>query len=140
MSNLLNSTGLFHLDPSKEWPLPIVIGGIILISGGSFLLSTLAWRWVKKEDKEKIESFYKIMNTPVDPEKENIGDVDNRQFFIIGMLAMIVGFGISLITIMPNDKYSRFAILFTGSLIFFAGLGLFIIGKKHAPKITDYIN
>jgi len=105
-----------------------------IISGGSFLLSTLLWRGVNKEKKDKIEEFYTTMNTPVDLEKEAIGDVDNRQFLIIGTLAMIVGGGILLLTIAPNDMVSRMAILTTGALIFLAGLGLFLIGKKHVKK------
>ena len=134
-TDILNSTGLFNLDPTKEWPFPLIVGGIILISGGTFLLSTLAWRWVGSESKDKIEGFYKIMNTPVDPVKESIGNVDNRQFFIIGTLAMIVGSGLLLLLFTPNDMISRIAIAFTGVLIFLVGLGFYIIGKKTAKSL-----
>jgi len=135
-TDILNSTGLFHLDPAKEWPFAIIIGGIVIISGGSFLLSTLLWRGVNKEKKDKIKDFYTTMNTPVNLEKEDIGNVDNRQFLIIGTLAMIVGGGILLLTIAPNDMISRVAIIFTGALIFLAGLGLFLIGKKHMKSTS----
>jgi len=134
-TNLLNQTGLFNLDPTKEWPLSLIVGGIVLVSGGSFLLSTLVWRWVGGESKNKIKEFYKTMNTPVDSEKENIGQVDNRQFFIIGTLAMIVGGGLLLLLLAPNDMISRMAIAFTGVVIFLVGLGFYIIGKKTEIKL-----
>ncbi|MCK5851739.1 hypothetical protein KAH27_01810 [bacterium] len=133
-TDLLNSTGLFNLDPTKEWPLPLIIGGIVLLSGGTFLLSTLAWRWVGSESKNKIEKFYKTMNTPVDSEKENIGQIDNRQFFIIGTLAMIVGSGLLLLLFTSNDIISKAAIAFTGVLIFLVGLGFYITGKKITKR------
>ena len=137
-TNFLNSTGFFNLDPAKDWPLSVIVFGIMIFSGGTFLLSTLAWRWVDEKTKNKINEFYKTMNTPVDPIKENIGDVDNRQFYIIGTMAMIIGAGISLLILMANDKYSKMAILFTSSILFFIGLGLFAIGKKHVkPEKLD---
>ena len=134
-TDLLNQTGLFNLDPTKEWPFPLIVGGIILISGGTFLLSSLLWKWVGNDSKNKIKDFYKTMNTPVDPEKENIGQVDNRQFFIIGTLAMIVGGGLLLLLFTPNDMISRIAIAFTGVVIFLVGLGFYFIGKKTEIKL-----
>ena len=136
-TELLNSTGLFHLDPDKGWPLYIIIGGILIFSGGSFLLSTLAWRWVTSKNKNKIIEFYKTMNTPVNLKNESIGEIDNRQFFIIGSLAMIVGGGLLLLNLFPNDTISRLAITLTGILIFLAGLGLYILGKKTVKKLKE---
>lgn len=135
-TEMLNKTGIFHLDPSAEWPLILVVGGIIILGGGSFLLSTLTWKWVGKDTKDVISEFYKRMHTPVDAEKENIAPEDNRQFLIIGVLAIIVGGGILVLMLLPNTIVDRIAIFITGSIILSVGIILHRIGVKHRDKFS----
>jgi solute:Na+ symporter, SSS family len=133
-SNLLNSTGLFSLDPSKEWPLIFVIGGIMIISGTIFLLSALAWPSTDSIVKKRIEGLYERMNTPIDYERENIGHEDNRQFFIVGILAMIVGAGLMVMVFCPNSSVDRAAIFLTGLIIAAVGYALYACGRRFVKK------
>ncbi len=138
-TGLLNSTGLFFLDPSVEWPLPVIVGGIIALSGTCFMLSSFAWPQVPQATKDKIEQLYTMMNTPIDYEKENVPDEDNRQFFIVGIMAMVIGAGIMILALCPNTAIDRFAILFTGGLVVVVGYVLYRAGlafvKHHKYQV-----
>ena len=129
-TELLNSTGLFLLDPNKEWPLSVTVFGIVILSGGSFMLSTLFWKFHKKETKEQVARFYEKMNTPIDLDKEQIEPPDLRQFAIIGSIAMIMGGILLLLVIAPATVGGKLAIVLTGSIVFIVGLILSFISRK----------
>ncbi len=133
-TGILNSGGFITLDPSVEWPLPFLVGGIIIIGGGIFMLTTLGWKWTSQADKDKIEKLYTEMNTPIDYEKENIPDEDNRQFFIVGIMAMVIGGGIMIISMCPNTVVDRFAILFTGGFVVAVGYLLYRAGRRFISE------
>jgi SSS family transporter len=136
-TNVLNSTGFFSLDPSSEWPLMFNIGGIIIIGGTIFMLSTLAWSQTDNIVKNRIEDLYRRMDTPIDYESENIGHEDNRQFFIVGILAMIVGIGLMIMVLCPNSSVDRFAIFITGFIIAAVGYLLYICGRRHLREAAE---
>ncbi len=133
-TEIINSTGLFVLDPSVQWPLPFLVGGIIIIGGGIFMLSTLAWSKTPQADKDRIAQLYVKMNTPIDYEKENIPDEDNRQFFIVGIMAMVIGAGIMIIALTPNTATDRFGILFTGGFVVVVGYALYKAGLRFVKQ------
>jgi Na+/proline symporter len=140
MTEVFNSTGLVHLDPSVEWPLPFLVGGVIIISGSLFMLSSLLWPRVDQASKDKIAELYRKMSTPIDYEKENIPDEDNRQFFIVGIMAMIIGVGISLLALCPNTVVDRWAIISTGGFVIVVGFVLYRAGKKFIREHIKQIH
>jgi len=136
VTELLNTTGLFNLDSSVEWPFALQVGGIILLGGGVFMFSTLFWRWTSKDQKKAVGQFYERMNRPVDVLEENIRPQDLRQFAITGRLAMVAGMGILLLALPSATMIQRLACVITGTLIGVAGIFMYKLGRKDAAKIT----
>ncbi|MEN6386896.1 MAG: hypothetical protein ABFD79_17080 [Phycisphaerales bacterium] len=139
-TNILNDTGFFKLDPASEWPFTFQISGIILLSGGIFLVSTLFWKRLPKDQKDSIEQFYTIMNSPIDLEKENVQPQDHRQFAVTGRLAVIVGLGIILLALPSATTTQRLATIITGALIGIGGIFMYKLGKKDAIKLSQTKN
>jgi hypothetical protein len=119
------------LDPKNDWPLSVVVFGVIIVSTGVFFASAIAWRWVREDIKDSIMVFYAKMNRPVDIKKENIPDINDQQFVITGTLLCIVGSCISAIALLPNAFKSRVIILITGLAVVLAGLLVKKLGKAY---------
>ncbi len=134
ISELLNSYLSLGLDPKEDWPLSVVVFGVIMVSAGVFFAGAIAWRWVHKDTMDSIMMFYAKMNRPIDIRKENIPDVNNQQFLITGMLLCIVGACIFAIALLPNDLKSRVIILITGLAVVSAGLLVKKLGKAHTAN------
>jgi Na+/proline symporter len=131
ISGLLNSYLSLGLDPKNDWPLSVVVFGVIIVSTGVFFASAIAWRWVREDIKDSIMVFYAKMNRPVDIKKENIPDINDQQFVITGTLLCIVGSCISAIALLPNAFKSRVIILITGLAVVLAGLLVKKLGKAY---------
>lgn len=131
----LNATRLLQLDPSADWPLQVNVIGIILLGGGSFMLSTLFWNLQRDKDRRQIEAFYDQMNRPVDLEKEHIGPADNRQFTIIGRMAMLMGGFILLLALAPVGLKGRLAILLTGGIVLGVGVLLDRLSRRRVDAM-----
>jgi hypothetical protein len=140
ISDLLNRYFSFGLDPKNDWPLSVVVFGVIIISTVVFFITSFAWRWVRKDTKDSVLMFYAKMNRPIDIKKENIPDINNQQFVITGMLLCIVGICISAITLLPNDFKSRIIILITGLTVILAGLLVNKLGKAHTKNKSSEKN
>jgi Na+/proline symporter len=131
VTGLMNRTGFFTLDPALSWPIEISIFAVVITCSAVFLLTVLFWNTVSARQRVKIEKFYDRMNLPVDRETEVLGAEDNRQFSIIGMLAVVVGIGIGLLSLFQGDLKNVLACLCTGLPITLIGL---MLRKVKSPQ------
>ncbi|MEX1049230.1 MAG: hypothetical protein WED15_06860 [Akkermansiaceae bacterium] len=103
--------------------------GIIAIALVVFFIGRLLWKSTATGQREKIEKFYRRMETPVDAEKEIVGSEDVRHLSLVGLLAMLVGAGLLLAAAFPNPLGARITIALTALMIFSLGFTMHWIGS-----------
>jgi len=103
--------------------------GIIAIALVVFFIGRLLWKSTATGQREKIEKFYRRMETPVDAEKEIVGSEDVRHLSLVGLLAMLVGAGLFLAAAFPNPLGARITIALTALMIFSLGFTMHWIGS-----------
>ena len=136
----------FHVNCTKDnlsgselndLKLAITTGILILVCVAWFYGTMLVPLKRTREEEERVDRFFDDMNRPIDPEKECSGaeyNSDERQFYTIGMLALVYGISILLLLIFDNAPAGRLAILLCGGFV--AGLGAWLIhcGRKTKKR------
>jgi SSS family transporter len=87
-----------------------------------------------QEYDEKVNSFFKRMNTPVDFEKEVGGANDLSQLKVIGIFTLLIGLFIALLAIPAQDMMGVICPLAVSVTISALGLTMILIGKKSVKK------
>ena len=97
-----------------------VIANVIICSIW-FAFTGLFYKFTTAEYRERVDSFFKDMRTPVDFAKE-VGEAkDNKQSHMLGVLCFVYGGFVLLLMLVPNPLVGRLSFLFCGGVI--AGVG-----------------
>jgi hypothetical protein len=112
----------------------VFINGAVSVT--TFLISLFFWKTADTAYREKVDTFFRVMRTPVDFEKEVGNANDGVQLTIIGSFLIIIGGGILLLMLIDNPwtLQGRLGILILGGFI--CGLGTLFrwLGKRHLRK------
>lgn len=100
------------------------------------IIGRLLWKSTAAGQREKIEKFYRRMETPVDATKEIVGSEDVRHLSLVGLLAMLVGAGLLLAAVFPNPLGARIIIALTALMIFSVGFTMHWIGGPPKSGAT----
>ncbi len=87
------------------------------------------------EVKKRVDHFFHDMNRPIDPETECAAaeyNSDTRQYFTVGMLALVYGISILFLLIFDNAPAGRIAILGCGGFVTALGAWLICCGKRKS--------
>ena len=106
---------------------------IIVLCSAWFMGTRLFRKTSPVEYHQKVDAFWKKMNTPVDYEKEHGANNDKQQFKILGNMCLAYGALITLMVFVPNPLIGRLCFLFVGG----AALAIGIIFKKQSNKKTN---
>ncbi|MBK1875257.1 sodium:solute symporter family transporter [Pelagicoccus mobilis] len=104
---------------------------IVISSTSVFLLSTLFYRMVSQEERERVERFYKNLERPIDYETEVGHNSDWFQLKQIGMFSMVLGMMILLLLFLDNPIGGRIGILSVGGFIVGIGFVMLSLAKRH---------
>ena len=123
----------FMADPYKwHWGILLKLGIAVLI----FILTMPFWKYVSSKYKSEVDEFFRLMNTPVDFEKE-VGEAnDSSQERILGAFSIVIGLGICLIMFVPANSWGidgRLGILFVGGSVALVGFFLYRAGHRSTP-------
>ena len=91
------------------------------------------------EVKKRVNQFFDDMNRPIDPETECAAaeyNSDARQYFTIGMLALVYGISILALLVFDNAPAGRIAILGCGGFVTALGAWLLYLGKRKTQLST----
>jgi len=131
-----------HLSGNElnDLKLAVTTGILITVCVVWFYGTMLVTRRQSAEMKARVDKFFDDMNRPVDPETECSKaeyNSDSRQFFTIGMLALVYGLSILSLLIFDNAPAGRIAILCCGGFV--AGLGAWLLycGKRKTKQIVS---
>lgn len=105
----------------------------VLICTSWFFFTTLFYNGSSEEHKQRVDRFFEAMRTPIDFEKEVGAGKDSVQSKTLGILCLIYGGFVLLMTLVPNPLTGRLAFLFCGGLI--AGIGWLLY--KASKKVID---
>ncbi len=92
------------------------------------------------EVKTRVNQFFDDMNRPINPETECSGEEynsDARQFFTIGMLALVYGISILALLVFDNAPAGRIAILGCGGFVTALGAWLLYLGKRKNRRPAE---
>lgn len=113
----------------------VAIGLILNLSVGCawFLGTRLFWERSSASYRERVETFFAQMRTPIDFKREIGEESDSQQALVLGMLCLGYGGFISLLALIPNPIQGRLGFLFCGGLVFAIGLVLRRAGRVRRP-------
>lgn len=102
----------------------------VIVCSAWFVFTSLFYHQSSDEHKNRVDTFFTNMQTPINFEKE-VGEAkDQVQSSTLGILCLIYGSFVGLLTLVPNSLTGRLAFLFCGSLIGGVGLLLYRASKK----------
>jgi SSS family transporter len=128
--------GVSDFSVHQPWPLQMQVFGMVVICVSSYLLAGLFHRRESSEKKALTDAFYRKMDRPVDFEMEVGGNEDMRQLLIIGILAMIAGAGICLLTFFAGSVSGSVSCVGVGGVVLLVGILLHQQGLKSGRRLA----
>lgn len=110
---------------------------IVISTTSVFLLSTLFYRYVSREEKERVEAFYRNLERPIDYESEVGSNSDWFQLKQIGMFSLVLGVMILFLLFLDNPIGGRLGILSVGGFIVAVGMVMLTLAKRHRKQQID---
>ncbi len=125
---------LAFFDVGGVWSYQEKIAYGCTVGIGSFLLTMPFWKTATVQYRAQVDHFFTTMHTPVDFEKEVGQANDASQLKIIGGFAIVVGFFIGTLVVLPNPASGRLCILAVGGFV--AGIGILMawVGMRNPGK------
>lgn len=99
-----------------------------------FLLSLLFYKYVSKEEKERVEAFYRNLERPIDYASEVGHNSDWFQLKQIGLFSLVMGCLIQLLLFLDNPIGGRIGIVCVGGFIIAVGLVMLWLAKRHRAR------
>jgi len=107
--------------------------GTLFIAGGWFFFTSLFYASSPAEHRERVEEFFHRLRTPV--QKEGVEDVQEKIYRLLGLLCLVYGAFILLLTLIPNSFTGRMCFVFCGGIIFGTGAILYLISRRIEKRI-----
>jgi Na+/proline symporter len=110
--------------------------GTLFIAGGWFFLTSFFYESSPAEHRERVEEFFHRLRTPV--QKEGVDDVQEKIYRLLGLLCLVYGAFILLLTLIPNSFIGRMCFVFCGGIIFGTGAVLYLISRRIEKRIEEH--
>jgi len=113
---------------------------IFIFGIAATLISTFFYRWVGTKQRERVETFFKTMKTPVDFAQEIGESNDRQQAKILGISTTAIGAVLFLLLLLPNALNGRLLIVGVAGSVTVIGLLLLAYGRGAevgAPSDRD---
>ena len=109
----------------------LTIGGHLIITAGFFCSTALFYNEARDRNKLERERFFEDFETPVVAD-ETQDEYDRQQRAKLGAMAMIMGGGLLLMTLIPNPPWGR--MIFVGCALVMSGIGFVL--RRSARRDT----
>ena len=120
----------------RNLKLALTTGVVAAVSTGWFFFTMLFYRKDEKSYVDDVDKFFHDMNTPIQPEEQELGGHSNeaRQCAVLGNLCFGYGVFMLLLIFVPNEPAGRLIIFCCGAII--AGIGWFLktLGKRAKER------
>lgn len=125
------------LQESRDAQFIFITVSVTVITSAWFFATTFFYNKSSEEHRNRVESFFEDMRTPIDHKKEDIRHQDAMQYRLVGIMCLIFGGGTTLGMLIPNPMYGRIAFLFVGGTILIFGICLFMISVRKLKGHPD---
>lgn len=126
---LMGWTQPLTANEKTDFLLAITTFGTVGVGTAWYFFTGLFYHYASQNERERIETFFKELNTPVD--KHGVEGVQTSVYKLLGSLCLVYGGVILLFTLIPNSPAGRVCFIFCGGTIFAMGAILFGISKKR---------
>ncbi len=109
------------------------------VGTAAFLLTGFFWKKTKPDYRQKVDTFFETMHTPVDFEKEVGGANDTFQLRMMGQFGMAAALFIALLLLIPNTGSARVSIAFVAIFIGLVSTLLLMAGYRK-PKSREGVH
>ena len=106
----------------------------VIVGSAWFLAACFFASKRSAQEKERVDQFFKQMNTPINFQKEEGDGNDALQYRTLGMLSFIYGAFISLLVLIPNSPLGRLGMFACAGTMLGVGGLLFWNYKRLQPK------
>jgi solute:Na+ symporter, SSS family len=133
---LARVSGWTALSSREDADWVLLIGVLLnVVVGSAWFLGSCAFARARPEaEKQRVETFFKNMHTPVDFEKE-IGDAnDAQQYRTLGLMALIYGSFISILVLIPNSPGGRLGMFSCAGAMLGVGGLLYWKSRRSSPR------
>jgi Na+/proline symporter len=110
--------------------------GTLFIAGGWFFFTSLFYDSSPAENRARVDEFFTRMRTPV--EKHGAENVQESIYRLLGMLCMVYGTFVLLLTLIPNTFGGRMCFVFCGGVIAGIGAILYLVALKIEKRIEAH--
>jgi SSS family solute:Na+ symporter len=117
----------------EYWTQAIQLFANVVLGTAWFAGTTLFWKRTSAAEKERVAEFFRLLNTPVDFEREQGAANDDRQSAAIGGLCLAYGGFVTALAFIRNSLTGRLAFIGCGALIVLIG-GLLMRQARKARK------
>ncbi len=108
------------------------LGGTVITGMAWFFMTSLFYRSTQPDEQERIEGFFRNLETPVD--KHGVEGVQTSVYKLLGTLCLVYGVFILLLMAIPNGFTGRLAFLFVGGTFCVVGWVLRRLARPvHLP-------
>lgn len=107
-----------------------MIFGIGAVCTVWYFFTCLFTKYSSKAFHAKLDIFFKTVNTPIDPAKEDVVNTDKQQYHVLGLLSLVYGTFVLLLVLIPNTLTGRLCFLFCGGTVFIVGAILYRLSKR----------
>jgi Na+/proline symporter len=118
----------------RKWVYQEQILYVFLAGSICYFLTVLFANRSSSEYKQRVEGFFKDMNTPVDFEKEVGKANDLSQLKVIGLFTFLIGVFICSLMFIADSALGIICPLVVGGIIVAIGLIMTFVGFKHKVK------
>ncbi len=117
---------------ADDWKLLLGVLLDVVVCSAWFLFACLFARLRSAAEKERVENFFKQMNTPVDFNKEEGQGNDAQQYRTLGTMALIYGAFMSLLVLVPNTPTKRLCMIGCAGIML--GVGALLLWNHRRLK------
>jgi len=119
---------------AADMRLILTLAGQVFITMGFFCLTTLFYKEENDKDKLQREEFFADLETPVVADDEQ-DEYDRQQGNKLGLMVMIMGSGVALMSLIPNPLWGRF--VFVACALVLLTIGFLL--KRNARLQPDTV-
>jgi Na+/proline symporter len=113
--------------------LAVTTFGTLTVCAGWFFFTSLFYKCSPLEDRERIEEFWTRLHTPVTERGQS--EVQESIYRLLGVLCVVYGCFILMLTLIPNSFEGRMCFVFCGGTILGVGVVLHAVSKKIERRI-----
>ena len=127
-------TGPFKPEEAIQFTLFATVAGVCVVCIAWFFFTSLFYESSPAEYKKNVDEFFTRLHTPIHELSEEQVKENHKIVGAIGVLCMIFGGFVLLMTAVSNPLKGRMAFVFCGGALFLTGWVLQIISKRAETK------